>query len=76
MGYTFLITKIFLDFLITLRETSFMPFMGIESPKHRKPKLTCNNGTDCKESMVNGHHRRCIVEFCGLIQEPRAEGTY
>lgn len=53
-----------------------MPFMGIESPKHRKPKLTCNNGTDCKESMVNGHHRRCIVEFCGLIQEPRAEGTY
>lgn len=47
----------------------------VESPKFRKPKLTCNNGTGCKEYVVHWHHRRCIVEFRGLIQEPRAEGT-
>lgn len=48
---------------------------GGRTPKYRKPKLTCHNGTGCEENLVNGHHRRCIVELRGLVQEPRAEGT-
>lgn len=65
----------FFDFLITLSETSFTLVVGVESPKCRKPKLTCDNGSDGEENMVNRHHRGCGVEFCGLIQEPRAEDT-
>lgn len=66
----------FFDFLIILSETSFTLVVGVESPECRKPKLTCDYGTDGKENVVNGHHRRCAVEFRGLIQEPRAEDTY
>lgn len=53
-----------------------MPGVGVESPRCRKPKLTCYNGTGRKEDVVDWHHHCCVVEFCSLIQEPRAEDTY
>lgn len=53
-----------------------MLVVGVEHLSTERQKLTRNNGTGGKENMVNWHHHCCIVEFRGLIQEPRAEGTY
>lgn len=60
----------------TLRETCFMAGVGVGSLTDRKPTLTCDNGTGREEHVVDRHHDRGIVEFRGLMQEPRAEGTY
>lgn len=75
-GYVGPFNRRFLGCLVYSERSFIYAFAGVESPEQRKPKLTCDNGAGREENMVNGHHHCCVVELRGMIQEPRAEGTY